>query len=85
MKLEELNLVTRASAEFGKVQTADERTALFIDLTLSYSHQGTTHTTPALTLTPDAARSLAMLLLSLVEKVGDGDTNLPRSGPSAAH
>lgn len=85
MKLDELNRVTRATADFGQVRTADERTALFIDLTLNYSHRGTTHTTPALTLTPDAARSLAMLLLSLVEKVGDGGTSLPPTGPSSAH
>lgn len=68
MKSSDLNQITGAQADFGRLTLADGRVVEFIDLTTTYLRSGTSHTAPVLTMSPDQARTLAMQLLAAADK-----------------
>lgn len=72
MTSDEIRQITSARADFGRV-TADGRTVEFIDLHLGFLHQGNHSSLPALTMSPDQARTLAMHLLAVADKAQGTD------------
>lgn len=75
MKSDDINQLTGAIADFGRLTLGDGRQIVFIDLSLQYLRSGSNHSAPTLTMSPDQARSLAMQLLAAADKApGAGNT-----------
>ena len=68
MKSDDINQLTGATADCGRLTLADGRQVAFIELALQYLRSGSNHTAPRLTMSPDQARSLAMALLAAADK-----------------
>lgn len=68
MNSADLRQLTTAKVEHGTFNGAEGQTISFIDLHLGFLHQGTHHSAPVLTLSPDQARSLALLLQTAADK-----------------
>lgn len=78
MNTSDICQLTGMQIDFGRLTLADGRLIDFITMALGYLHQGSQHSAPALTLSPDQARTLAQALLAAADKATTTDRSAPR-------